>query len=195
MSSSQRIQNAQKTIETGDVIKHFDSLQSIIQKNDGNHDFKTLASDCYGPNAPISLNTFTKFKITDQALDVINLDKGYLNLKVQYTFSLDSMLDPAVDLPNADVVNNYYVFVGFKSSSQIIDQYRVYSNGRKTSCEQTKAIYETMATRLAKSNEEVISRPGMYTTFEKAITFDDCVAGVYIKLADLITGPVTNTMD
>ena len=195
--SSIKINQALHNIESGDVVKYFDIQDQIIQTNDGIHDFKTLTSDCYSPNCPLAVGTFTKFKITDPAVDIINIDKGYLNFKATFTFRMTKVSGGAYT-QNANTDNafkNYYVFVGFKSASHIIDQYRIYSNGRKTSCEQTRALYEQTIARLSKCNEEIQSRPKMYTSFENAHEGKDCVCGTYIKISDLLNGPVTKQLD
>ena len=42
------------------------SLDKAVKETGGIHDFKTLTADCYSPNCPLAVGTFTKFKISSQ---------------------------------------------------------------------------------------------------------------------------------
>ena len=192
MSANHKINRAYGGMPSGDVIKYFQNIKHIIEDNDGTHDCKIITSDAYSPSCPIALPQFTKLKLTDPSVDIVNIDKGYVE------FNVDARITLNIQESNHDVFNDvkdlFYVFVGLKSALNFIDQYKIYSNGRLTSAQQTRAIYETMAVRAVKPDNE-LHRPGMYTRFEDVKKMSDCVCGTYLKLSELMTAPVDVTFN
>ena len=180
MATRHRIDNALSNIPMGDVEKYFSELSNIIETNSGTHDFKVISHDCNNTAVPVHGGQFTRFKLTDQAMDIVDMSKGYLMMKLEMDVQFDvdtSSMSSAVDTTTYQPI----YFIGFKSASHIIEIYNVYSNGVLTSCKQTKARHEQAITYNSKAKEERVGRPGMYTTHEKVREMSDCVCGAYIK--------------
>ena len=182
MATRHRIDNALTNIQTGDVEKYFNELSNIIENNSGTHDFKMISHDCNNTAVPVHGGQFTRFKLTDQAMDIVDISKGYIMMKLEMDVNFEhpdfgSLTDTLSEQPEAAAV----YFIGFKSSTHIVEIYNVYSNGVLTACKQTKARHEQTVTYNSKAKEERIGRPGMYSTHEKVKEMSDCVCGAYIR--------------
>ena len=172
-----------KTLEsrdTGDLVSFFESYDDIVQKNSGIHDSKCLTIDSLDPQCPIRERTFTKVKLTDESVDVVNLNKSWISMtitaKVSWQFDTSDMnLTP----DNYGIVG-HCLFVGLKSSSHIIDSYRIYNSNRKTACEQAQALHENTIVHFLKPDSEIQGRPNIYTPWENAFHHDESVCGKYI---------------
>ena len=181
MATRHRIDNALTNIQTGDVEKYFNELSNIIETNSGTHDCKMISHDCNNTAVPVHGGQFTRFKLTDQAMDIVDMSKGYIMMKLEIDVNFDVQI-PTNWTSTVDTVNYQPIyFIGFKSASHIVEIYNVYSNGVLTSCKQTKARHEQAITYNSKAKEERVGRPGMYTTHEKVREMSDCVCGAYIK--------------
>ena len=118
--------------------------------------------------APFEALTDTKLKLTDPNIDIVNIDKSYINHVFQITFSAQALTNwsPGMYL---NAANNFgYIFVGLKSATEEINIYRIFWNGNTTECFNTNSIYEATITRAVKPKSEQQGRKAMYTTFENA---------------------------
>lgn len=198
MSTQSKINTATKNIQTGDIIKYFDMQDNIVEKNDGIHDFRTIITDCYSKDAPFPAGSATKLALTDATVDIINMDKTYFSFKTLCNFSM-TRVSGETYVPNINTTKNaknYAIFVGLKSGSHILENYKIYSNGRRnTNSDQMFALEEQNIVRLSKTESEIKGRPRMYTDFENAYYASDCVCGTFIKFTDLFAGPVTKEIE
>lgn len=200
----------------GDVLKYFEEMDDILERNSGVNDNKTLTSDAAEPPCPIYHNTYTKIKITDDAIHITNIDKSTLTAKVKLhlqptsnfwekVLNEEQEIQGNVDEEQVEAENlkrqNYAFartyrnritkwFVGFKASIHSLDAYRIYSYNKKTNCEQTEALYENAVIRMLKPQEELDEKPGIYTLWKRANVGDDCVCGTYFTLEDVLTKSV-----
>lgn len=196
-----RVNRALSRDQAGDIIKYFEEMDGIIERNSGVNDNKTLQSDSSSPQCPVDNGTYTRLKITDDAIQVTNIDKSsitcHIDLQISWpkgfwrekVFDLESeTLDEGKEwVKQARLYRDHFTkwFVGVKASSQWFDSYRVYSGNMKTACEQTEAIYENAVIRNLKPQEELDEKPHIYTTWEHAVNGDECVCGAYFTLADI----------
>ena len=182
MATRHRIDNALKNIPMGDVEKYFSQLNNIIETNSGTHDCKMISHDCNNTAVPVHGGQFTRFKLTDQAMDIVDISKGYIMMKLEMDINFEhpdfsSITDTLTEQPSDAAV----YFIGFKSSAQLIEIYNIYSNGVLTACKQTKARHEQTIVYNSKAKEERTGRPGMYSTHENVREMSDCVCGAYIR--------------
>lgn len=168
--------------ETGDLVSFFNDYDGIVQKNSGIHDSKCLTINCLEPQCPIQEGTYTKIKLTDESVDVVDLDKSWISMKVQakLKWSFNGSLSAAHVTRGKFEAVGHNLFVGLKSSSHIIDSYRILNANRKTGCEQTQALHENAIVHFLKPEEEIQGRPNIYTPWENAFHHDESVCGVYI---------------
>ena len=177
MATRHRIDNALSNIAMGDVEKYFAELSNIIENNSGTNDCKMISHDCNNTAVPVHGGQFTRFKLTDQAMDIVDISKGYIMMKLEMDIQFDVQYEGTQDTANYRPI----YFIGFKSGSHIIEIYNVYSNGVLTACKQTKSRHEQAITYNSKAKEERVGRPGMYSTHEKVREMSDCICGAYIK--------------
>lgn len=192
MSSRHRIAETVNESRMGDVEKFFEELSTVIDANSGTHDFKIISSDCHAQSAPLYADGFTKFNLTETALDIVDISKGYINMQIEFDarFLFRGLADFSSFAEDNDL-NTITFFVGFKSGSHIINNYNVYSNGRLTSCQHSKAKYEQAITYNCKAKEEKAGRPGLYSPHEKVMEMSKCVCGTYVTIPidkDIMSG-------
>ena len=200
MATRHRIDNALKNISMGDVEKYFSELGNIIETNSGTHDCKIISHDCYNTAAPVHSNQFTRFKLTDQAMDIVDLSKGYIAATLEMDVMISSKngtYERTSSSSGKEAAFKQFFFIGFKSSAHIIDVYNVYSNGLLTNCKQTKARHEQFITYASKAKEERAGRPGMYSPHENVREMSECVCGAYIEMPTIVDigKPVKITFD
>ena len=213
MSYSYKLDKALDQTPSGNLENYFDYLNMTIQPNDGRSDNKCLSIDAYDPPCPVQKGMYTKLKLTDESVNVINMDKSSITAQVRIVVNTTSELTEAelntaiqygtdASAPNPSVMGlsqSYETlrrfqnkfFIGFKSSIHVLDAYRIYSNGKKTLCEQTEALFENAACRMIKCQEELDEKPGIYTTWKHAYNYEEQVCGTYVSIIELIRGPVT----
>ena len=200
MSTAHRISDALQVHPMGDLEKYFEFLSNMIEMNSGTNDYKMVTHDSYALSVPVPENQTTKFRITDSAMDIVDISQGYIVLTCEMTLNFSTKDRPETKLDGSSVEEYpgfkdlVYFFVGFKSGAHIIDSYTVYSNGRATACKQTKATSEQTIVFNCKAKEERNGRPGMYSVHSDVLKMRDCVCGVYIEQQDLgiMTGTNTN---
>ena len=88
-----RAYNQANRIGTGDVVKYFTEFNNMIQRNSGVHDNRFVQADSYNPPCPTMLNGETWFVMTMVGVDVINIDKSFIQMRVQITFRVEELLE------------------------------------------------------------------------------------------------------
>ena len=74
--------------ETGDVEMFYSNFDGIIQKNSGANDCKFLTIDSYDPPCPVQAGTYTKLKMTDDSIQITNIDKSFISARCRYFMSM-----------------------------------------------------------------------------------------------------------
>ena len=197
--------------KTGNVYEYLQANEDLIEGNSGIHDNKFLSLDAYNPPCPVNRGVYTTIKLTDESLDIVNIDKSAIwanvyirlaadsdlltSLKNEYTAVKGSSTSEDTEALIALRLKNKMTkfFVGFKSSIHLFDAYRIISGGRKTRCEQTEALYENSMIRMLKAQEELDEKPNVYTKWERAKSFDEAICGTYVSLEDFRTGVCTDS--
>ena len=195
------IAQALDSTKTGDVLKYFTLNENIVELNSGVHDNRCLSMDSTDTQCPVQNGTFTKLKLTDESIHITNIDKSSITANVRINIKPTTKFwEPIIpgDIvagewgPVRDKFTRW--FVGLKASSHLFDAYRVYSQNRKTNCEQSTAIHENAAIRMLKAQEELDCKPGIYTLWDQAKKMSHNVCGVYFSLADLRAAPISGLL-
>ena len=179
MSTSRGIHNIVSPYPMGDVERYFVKLDHMIGTNSGKKNYDMCTHSCYATSAPFNAHTPTKFRLTDNNWDIIDISQGLIEFKIKFDllFRHQHKHQPTVSAGN--FYANWY-FIGLKSGAHIIENYAVYSNGRLTSCKQVKGVEEQAIVFNCKSKEQIKSRPGVYSAHEDVLKMNDCVCGFYI---------------
>ena len=112
-SFNQRLLN--KDQSQGHVASYFENLHTLIQCNDGTRSFILRTVDCHDQSAPFSESQETRIQITHDDHMISQISDGFLTFKVQLTLQLTG-----IDSTFNDTNNLCKLFVGFKSSNQIL---------------------------------------------------------------------------
>lgn len=176
--SQLRIAKTLNAEDCGDLREYFKTFDKTIKKNSGIHDNKCLVMDCLEPQCPFGADTYVKLKMTDESIDVTNIDKSWINMRISFNLNIKSIISYNNNTPCSDQC----LFVGFKSSNQIISGYRILNKNMKTGCEQPDAIYESTTTYFLKPEQEINGRPNVYSTWKAAFGCDEFVCGTYIDI-------------
>ena len=83
-----KITQALSDTSSGDIMKYFQEMDTIIQLNDGIHDCKMLSMECYDRPTPVKYNQYTKVHLSDAGIDCINIDKSYITATMTYHMKL-----------------------------------------------------------------------------------------------------------
>ena len=180
MATANGIHGMYSPYAMGDVEKYFVKLDRMIGMNSGINDYSVTTHNCYSTSVPFGAGCFTKFKLTDSGYDIIDISQGYIHLNVSLDVEFDHKLNQ-IPLCATRYRNYCWFFVGLKSGAQIIDTYKVYSNGRLTACNQVKANHEQAIVFNCKSKDQKNARPGIYSCHENVLKMNDCKCGFYIK--------------
>ena len=68
-----RITRALSDNHSGDIMEYFNEMDKIIQLNDGIHDCKMLSMECYDRQTQVQYNQYTKFHLSDEGVDCVNI--------------------------------------------------------------------------------------------------------------------------
>ena len=149
--SSYKLDKALDQTPSGNIEKYFNFVEMQLQENDGRSDNKCLSIDAYDPPCPVAKGMYTKLKLTDESINIVNIDKSSITAVVRINVAgasttlnaaffnsyINTSGTPTKDcelasklIKDASMKLNK-VFVGFKSAIHVLDAYRIYSNGKK----------------------------------------------------------------
>lgn len=180
MATANQIHNMYSPFAMGDVEKYFVKLDRMMGMNSGVNDYSVVSHNCYATSVPFTEGCFTKFKLTDEGYDITDISQGYLHFNVTFDVTFEHIRNEQSYVASA-IRNGCYFFVGLKSGAQIIDNYKIYSNGRLTACNQMKSKHEQAIVFNCKSKDQKNGRPGVYSAHENVLKMSNCVCGFYIQ--------------
>ena len=137
----------------------------------------------YGTQCPIQEGGSTKIDIQTARFNVIDIDNSYIDVDFTVPISLSSLkIDGDYSNTDGNDTDQLSYYVGFKSAFDVIDQYRIYSNGDLVYT-QNHANFESFLnyialTDTAKNNNEC------FATWDKIQAMDPGVPGTYIVFED-----------
>ena len=121
MHSHSNIRLTNKDQKQGNVANYFERLSELVQVNDGTRSFQLRTVDCHDQAAPFNSSQETRIAITHSDHMISQITDGFLTFTVRLMVQLTG-----IDASNfADKDNLCKIFVGFKSSNQILDQLQI----------------------------------------------------------------------
>ena len=141
MNSSFNKRLTNKNQEQGSVANYFENLKKLVQVNDGTRSFIYRTVDCHDQSAPFNDSQETRIAITHGDHMISQLTDGFLTFKVKLT---------TLQLTNiastfSDTNRIVKLFVGFKSSNQILDQLQIMGRNLSTDYQQNECVREGAA--------------------------------------------------
>ncbi len=183
MHSSINTRLTNKDQQQGNVASYFDNLSKLVQANDGTRSFQLRTVDCHDQAAPFSSSQETRIAITHSDHDVSQITDGFLTFKVKLMVQLTGISDSFTDTKRL-----CKIFVGFKSSNQILDQLQLLCDNLSTGYQQNECCREGFAYSTLKPKQEKKTRKYVHSLYENVSYYSPSVCGTYINVVDFKDG-------
>ena len=172
-----------KNQEQGSVATYFENLKKLIQINDGTRSFIYRTVDCHDQSAPFNESQETRISITHADHMVSQITDGFLTFKVKLVLQLTG-----IDSAFADVNRICKLFVGFKSSNQILDQLQIMCRNLSTDYQQNECVREGAAYSFIKPQQEKKTKKYTNSLYENVKYYSPSICGTYINVQDFKDG-------
>ena len=168
----------------GSVAKVFQKMSSIIEENDGTRSFEWVTDTCHDQQAPFQYNQETRIALTSTQHLISDFSKGFLTVKVQAGFKLQG-----ITAANFNDENHLIkLFVGHKSSNQMVRQLQIWVNGHSIGYNQQEMIREGFAYSSCMSKQEKATKRFIHSLYENVSQYAKSICGVYINVDDFKDG-------
>ena len=184
MHSHVNVRLANKNQIQGNVANYFDNLTRLVQSNDGTRSFTLRTVDCHDQAAPFTSSQETRIAITHSDHHVSQITDGFLTFHVRLMLQLTG-----IDAGNfADKDHLCKIFVGFKSSNQILDQLQITCRNLSTGYQQNECCREGFAYSTLKPRNEKKTRKYVHSLYENVSIYSPSVCGTYIDVTEFKDG-------
>ena len=175
--------------DTNDIT---DTLNGSLTTWYANVDSALKASECvpgyyeynqapsYGTQCPIHEGGSTKIDIATARFNVISLDNSYIDVEFTVPVTIPLMNDANHLATQGGFTEKYTYYVGFKSAFDLIDSYRIYSNGDLVYT-QNHANFESFLNYVSLTDSAKENSP-CYATMSKIQRMKPEVPGTYITI-------------
>ena len=174
-----------ETMDQGSVIEYYKKLKDIISTNDGTRSFIIRTEDCHDQNAPFNQSQETRLKITYSDHMISQITEGFINFKIKLTIQLSKDIQ-STHVNDTEKLGK--IFVGFKSSNQLLDQLQIYSNNLSTGYQQNECCREGFCYSTIKPYSEKKTRKYTHSLYENVSDYSQSVCGTYVDLVDIMDG-------
>ena len=174
-----------ESMDQGSVVEYYKKLKDIISTNDGTRSFIIRTEDCHDQNAPFNQSQETRLRITHNDHMISQITEGFINFKIKLTIQLSK------DIQTTHVNDTNHLgklFVGFKSSNQLLDQLQIYSNNISSGYQQNECCREGFCYSTIKPYSEKKTRKYTHSLYENVSDYSQSVCGTYIDLSDFRDG-------
>ena len=131
------------------IAAYFEHIHNLVQTNDGTRSFSMETVDCHDQQAPFYQESETQIDITHKDHHVSNMNDGFLSARVELTLQLSG-----IDSQFADDDHLMKLFVGWKSSSRMLDRLQILCNNLDTGYQQNECTREGFAYSTIKTQQE-----------------------------------------
>ena len=174
-----------ETMDQGSVVEYYKKLKDIISTNDGTRSFIIRTEDCHDQNAPFNQSQEIRLKITHSDHMISQITEGFINFKIKLTIQLSKDIQ-STHVNDTEKLGK--IFVGFKSSNQLLDQLQIYSNNLSTGYQQNECCREGFCYSTIKPYSEKKTRKYTHSLYENVSDYSQSVCGTYVDLVDIMDG-------
>ena len=174
-----------ETMDQGSVVEYYKKLKDIISTNDGTRSFIIRTEDCHDQNAPFNQSQETRLKITHSDHMISQITEGFINFKIKLTIQLSKDIQ-STHVNDTEKLGK--IFVGFKSSNQLLDQLQIYSNNISSGYQQNECCREGFCYSTIKPYSEKKTRKYTHSLYENVSDYSQSVCGTYVDLNTLMDG-------
>ena len=175
---------ANKDEKQGNIASYFQNLQNLVQVNDGTRSFVLKTVDCHDQAAPFNDSQETRIAITHADHHISQITDGFLTFKVQLSLQLTG-IDSARFTDSEHLAK---IFVGWKSSNQILDQLQILCNNLSTDYQQNECCREGFAYSAIKPKSDKKTKKFTHSLYENVSNYSSSVCGTYININDFKDG-------
>ena len=183
MHSHSNVRLTNKDQKQGNVANYFERLSDLVQVNDGTRSFVLRTVDCHDQAAPFTSSQETRIAITHSDHQISQITDGFLTFRVKLMLQLTG-----VSPDFADKDHLCKIFVGFKSSNQILDQLQILCRNLSTGYQQNECCREGFAYSTLKPRNEKKTRKYVHSLYENVSIYSPSVCGTYIDIAEFKDG-------
>ena len=163
----------------GSITSWYDNINNCLKTSEcvpGHYEYAQAPS--YGNQCPVQEGGSTKIDIGCNRFEIVDLNNSYIECEFTAPVTIPAQYDSGVEAEDTpvDIGNDYYI--GFKSAFDVIDQYRIYSNGDLIYT-QNHACYESFLNNISLTDSAKEKSP-CYATYRKILANDTNVPGAYI---------------
>ena len=161
----------------GSLTSWYDNVNNCLKSSEcvpGNYEYAQTPS--YGNQCPINEGGSTKITVKCSRFEIIDIDNSYIDTIIKVPINIP-IQTTATELQPTAGPSTYYV--GYKSSFDMIDQYRVYSNGDLIYT-QNNSNHESFLNYISLTDSAKENSP-CYATCDKVRAQNPNVPGVYIS--------------
>ena len=174
-----------ESMDQGSVVEYYKKLKDIISTNDGTRSFIIRTEDCHDQNAPFNQSQETRLRITHNDHMISQITEGFINFNIKLTLQLSEVI---TDIHSGDEKQLGKIFVGFKSSNQLLDQLQIYSNNISSGYQQNECCREGFCYSTIKPYSEKKTRKYTHSLYENVSDYSQSVCGTYVDLNTLMDG-------
>ena len=174
-----------ESMDQGSVVEYYKKLKDIISTNDGTRSFIIRTEDCHDQNAPFNQSQETRLRITHNDHMISQITEGFINFNIKLTLQLSDVI---TDIHSGDEKQLGKIFVGFKSSNQLLDQLQIYSNNISSGYQQNECCREGFCYSTIKPYSEKKTRKYTHSLYENVSDYSQSVCGTYVDLVDIMDG-------
>ena len=174
-----------ESMDQGSVVEYYKKLKDIISTNDGTRSFIIRTEDCHDQNAPFNQSQETRLRITHNDHMISQITEGFINFNIKLTLQLSEVI---TDIHSGDEKQLGKIFVGFKSSNQLLDQLQIYSNNISSGYQQNECCREGFCYSTIKPYSEKKTRKYTHSLYENVSDYSQSVCGTYVDLVDIMDG-------
>ena len=164
----------------GSITTWYENINDCLKTSEcvpGHYEYAQAPS--YGNQCPIQEGGSTKIDIGCNRFEIVDLNNSYIECEFKVPVTIpEQHVNNATEECVTTAGNDYYV--GFKSVFDVIDQYRIYSNGDLIYT-QNHACYESFLNNISLTDSAKEKSP-CYATYDKIKRQDPNVPGVYITV-------------
>ena len=169
-------------IEAGNVLNTFNKMREMINVNDGTRSFSFRTVDSHDQPAPYTKGQYSQISLTHPDHFISDVDKGFLTFHIRLDLQLNTDLSKLRTIEDSD--NLYKIFVGFKSSNQLLDRLEILHNNVNVGYQQNECVREGFLYSTLKPETEKKRRRFVHSLWENVSSYSQTIAGAYVNLND-----------
>ena len=162
----------------GSLTSWYDNVNNCLKSSEcvpGNYEY--AQSPSYSNQCPIDEGGSTRVTVKCSRFEIIDIDNSYIDAVIRFPINIP-IQNTATNLPLSSGPSIYYI--GYKSAFDMIDQYRVYSNGELLYT-QNNSNHESFLNYISLTDSAKENSP-CYATCDKVRAHNPNVPGVYVSV-------------